>query len=58
MAPLFIVAPATILHFLLGSKAQEPVCIEAFGPEASVEGFDEGIVGLIAGREKSSVTPR
>ena len=30
-------------------KAQEPVCIEAFCPEASVERFDESIVSRLAG---------
>lgn len=49
MGPLFIVVPAPILHFFLGvRKAEEPVRVEAFGPEAAVEGLDEGVVGRLA----------
>jgi hypothetical protein len=38
MGPFFVVVPAPILHFFLSiGKAEEPVSIEAFLPEASVE---------------------
>jgi len=50
MGPLFIVVSAPSLHFLLGvRKGQEPVSVEAFGPEAAVEGLDERVVGRFAG---------
>ena len=35
----------------------EPLGIQAFGPEGSIERFDEGIVGRLPGREKSIFTP-
>jgi hypothetical protein len=45
MGPLFVVVSAPILHFFLGvRKAKEPMGVEALGPEATVEGLDEGIV--------------
>ena len=50
VGPFFVVVSAPILHFFLRvRKAQEPVGIEAFLPEASVERFDEGIVCGFAG---------
>ena len=51
------------LHFFLRvCKAHEPVGIEAFLPEASVERFDEGIVCGFAGpgevqRDAASIGP-
>ncbi|MGY4257696.1 hypothetical protein ACVI1L_004764 [Bradyrhizobium sp. USDA 4516] len=53
-----------ILHFLLGvRKRQEPVGVEAFGPEAAIEGLDERVVGWFAGprevhRDAALVSPR
>ena len=35
-----------------------PIRVGAFRPEATVEGFNEGVVGRLSGLEKSSVTPR
>lgn len=50
MGPFFVVVSAPSLHFLLGvRKGQEPVSVEAFGPEAAVEGLDERVVGRFAG---------
>jgi hypothetical protein len=45
-----IVVLAPILQFFLRvRKAQEPVRVETFCPEATVEGFDEGVIGGFAG---------
>jgi hypothetical protein len=50
MGAFFVVVSAPILYFFLGvRKAEEPVGVEAFGPDATVEGFDERIVGWLAG---------
>ena len=50
VGPFFVVVSAPILHFFLRvRKAQEPVGIEAFLPEASVERLDKGIVGRLPG---------
>src|SRR6516162_9438252 len=50
VGPFFVLVSAPILHFFLRvCKAQEPVGIEAFLPEASIERFDEGIVCGFAG---------
>ena len=53
-----VVVSAPILH-LFGrvGKRQEPVGVQALRPEATVEGFDVGVVGRLSGRVKSSVTP-
>jgi len=59
MGAFFVVVLAPILQlFPCVCKAQEPVGVEAFGLEASVERFDEGVSVGLPGREKSSVTPR
>ena len=29
-------------------QAQEPICVQAFLPDAAVEGFGEGIIGRLA----------
>ncbi len=59
MGPFFVVVSAPSLHFFLGvRKAEEPVSVEGFGPEAAVEGLDERVVGRLARQEKFSVTPR
>ena len=45
MRAFFVVVLAPILHFRAGVvKRQEPVRVQALGPEAPVEGFDERIV--------------
>lgn len=50
MRTLLIVVPAPSLHLLPSIfKAHEPVLIEAFNPEAPVEGLNERIVGRFAG---------
>lgn len=47
------------LHLLAGVvKAQEPVLVQALGPEFAVEGLDIRIVGGLPGREKSRTTSR
>ena len=49
MRPFFVVVFAPILHlFLRVCNAHEPVDVQAFDPEATVEGLDEGIIGLLA----------
>ena len=46
MRSFFVVVSAPILQFLAGVvKRQEPMCVQAFGPKATVEAFDKGIVG-------------
>ena len=53
MGPIFVVVSAPILQ-LFGrvGKRQEPVGVQALGPEAAVEGLDEGVVrGLARTRE-------
>ena len=46
---LFVVVLTPILQFFLGvSKAQEPVSVQTFCPEAAIERFDEGVVGRLA----------
>ena len=49
MWALLIVVPAPSLHLLPSIfKAHEPVGIEAFRPEASVEGLNERVVSRLA----------
>src|SRR3954454_25324208 len=44
-----VVVLAPILHFRAGVVTrQEPVRVQALGPEAPVEGFDERVVGRLA----------
>ena len=46
MGAFLVVVSRPILQLFTGiCKAQEPVGVEAFCPEASVEGFDERVVG-------------
>jgi hypothetical protein len=56
----FVVVSTPIFRFLPGVvKVQEPVGVETFASELSVEGFDEAIVRRsvgLPGREKSSTT--
>lgn len=43
--PILVVVPAPSLQLFLGvRKRQEPVGVQALGPQAPVEGFDEGII--------------
>ena len=45
MRAFFVVVLTPILHLFSGvCKAQEPVRVQTFGSEATVEGFDERIV--------------
>jgi hypothetical protein len=47
----FIVVLAPILHLFLGvGKGQEPMGVQTLRSEATVEGFDEGVVGRLARR--------
>jgi hypothetical protein len=48
MGTFFVVVLAPSLHLFLDvGKAQEPVGIESFLPEASVERLDESVVGRL-----------
>jgi hypothetical protein len=64
MRTIFVVVSAPILHLFPGvRKGQELVGIEAFGPEATVERLDEGVVGRLAGpgeieRNTALVSPK
>ena len=50
MGAFLVVVLTPILQFFLRvCKAQEPVSVETFCPEATAEGFDEGVIGGIAG---------
>ena len=50
MGPILVVVSARSLQlFDRIRKRQEPVGVQALGPEASLEGLDEGIVGRLAG---------
>jgi len=56
MGPFFVVVSTPILHLLLRvRKAEEPMGVEALGPEATVEGLDEGVVRWLAavGKQRS-----
>lgn len=45
VGPFLIVVSAPSLYFFLGvCNGEEPMGVEAFGPEATVERLDEGIV--------------
>lgn len=50
MGPILVVVTAPSLQ-LFGRirKRQEPVGVQTLGPEAAVEGLDEGIVRRLAG---------
>ena len=50
MRPDLVVVSAPSLQ-LFGRirKRQELVCVQALGPEAAVEGFNEGVVSRLAG---------
>lgn len=50
MRPILVVVSEPNLH-LFGrvGKRQEPVLVQALGPEPSVEDLDEGVVGGLAG---------
>ena len=52
---LVVVYGPILQLFLHDCKALEPVCVQTFYPEATVEGFDERIVGGLRGQLKSSV---
>lgn len=56
--PILVVVSDPSLH-LFGRirKRQEPVHVQALTSEATIERLDEGVVGGLPGREKSSVTP-
>ena len=43
--------PASLCH------RDEPMLVQALIAELAIEGFDEAVVGRLAGREKSSTTP-
>ena len=46
---LFVIVSTPILNlFLRIGKAQEPVCIQTLGSEATVERFDKRIVGRLS----------
>src|SRR5262245_17680215 len=50
MRAFLVVVLTPILQFFLRvCKAQEPVRVETFCPEATVEGFDESVIGGFAG---------
>ena len=50
MGPDLVVVLTPIFYFSPGIvKAHEPVGVEAFAAELAVEGFDEGIIGRLAG---------
>lgn len=50
VGPFLIIVSAPSLHLFLGiRKGQEPMGVETFGPETSIEGFDERFVGRLAG---------
>ena len=50
VGPILVVVSAPSLQlFLRIRKRQEPVGVQAFRPQASIEGLDEGIVGRLAG---------
>ena len=53
-----VVVPAPIYH-LFGriGKRQKPVDVQAFRPEATIEGLDVALSVGFPGRLKSSVTP-
>jgi len=49
MRPIFDVVSAPILQlFLRVGKRQEPAGVQAFGPQASVKRFDEGIISRLS----------
>jgi hypothetical protein len=53
MGLFFVVIPAPILHFFLSvDKAQEPVGVETFFPEASVDASMKALSVGFPGREK------
>lgn len=50
MGPFRVVVVAPIFHLFPGiRKAEEPVRVETFRPEAAVECFDVGIVRRLSG---------
>ncbi len=58
MGAFLIVVLTPILQLFLSiCKAQEPMCVQTFGPEAAVECFDEGVVGGFAGPGKVQRNP-
>ncbi|MBB2830547.1 UNVERIFIED_ORG: hypothetical protein GGD51_000648 [Rhizobium esperanzae] len=49
MRPFFVVVSTPILHLFAGiRKCQEPMLVQTFGPEATVECFNERIIGRLA----------
>ena len=46
---LVVVSAPSLQLFRRVCKRQEPVSVQALGPEAAVEGLDEGIVSRLAG---------
>jgi hypothetical protein len=49
MGPFLVVVITPILQLFLGvGKAQEPVSVQTFRSQATVECFDEGVVGGLA----------
>ena len=46
---LVVVSAPSLQLFRRVCKRQEPVGVQTLGPEAAVEGLDEGIVGRLAG---------
>src|SRR3546814_6137566 len=53
-----VIAPSPRVDLAPGvSQRQEPMGVQAFIPEAPVEGFHKGVVRWLPGRLKSNVTP-
>ena len=46
---LVVIAPPRLTFYPCVVQAQEPVCVEAFGPNAAIERLRERIVGRLAG---------
>lgn len=53
---LVVVSAPSLQPFRRIRERQGPVSAQAFGPEAAVEGFDEGIFCQLADLDKSRVT--
>jgi hypothetical protein len=57
--PDLVVVSAPMLQLFTGvGKGQEPVGVQAFGPEFAVERLDEGIVSGLAGSGEVEGEPR
>ena len=52
-----IAVPTPFLHFCSGFiKADEPVSVQAFGPELAIDSFMKALSVGLPGREKSHIT--